>query len=38
MVRQEYDTALDILAEAAFWNKSDYAMVTISGNKMLCHP
>lgn len=37
MVRQEYDTALDILAEAAFWNKSDYAMVTISGNKMLCH-
>ncbi|MCM1235337.1 MAG: hypothetical protein NC489_34995 [Ruminococcus flavefaciens] len=37
MVKQEYDTALDILAEATFWNKSDYAMITISCNKMLCH-
>lgn len=37
MVNKDYDTALDMLTEATFWNKSDYATATIIGNKMLCH-
>lgn len=37
MVNKEYAQALEILEEASFWNRSDYAMVTIKGNQMICH-
>lgn len=37
MVKADYDSALDMLTEATFWNKSEYATATIIGNKMLCH-
>jgi len=37
MVKEEYSQALEILEEASFWNRSDYARVTIMGNQMICH-
>jgi len=37
MVKREYGQALEILEEASFWNRSDYARVTIMGNQMICH-
>lgn len=37
MVNKEYAQALDILDEASFWNRSDYARATIKGNQMICH-
>lgn len=37
MINCQYDNALETLSEAAFWNKSDYATITIKGNQMLCH-
>lgn len=37
MVEKEYEQALELLEEASFWNRSDYAVATIKGNKMLCY-
>lgn len=37
MARANYKLALDALDEAAFWNRSDYASVTIKGNQLICH-
>ena len=37
IVKKEYYKALDELTKATFWNKSDYASITIKGNKMLCY-
>lgn len=37
IVKKEYCKALDELTKADFWNKSDYAAITIKGNKMLCY-
>ncbi len=37
MVNHNFSNALETLSEALFWNKSDYATITIKGNQMLCH-
>lgn len=37
MAEEEYDQALELLEEASFWNRSDYAVATIMGNRMICY-
>lgn len=37
MVKNEYGQALEILEEASFWNRSNYAKIAIKGNQMICH-